>query len=508
MTRLNRVMEAVDKIHSDELVDVDVVDVTTDSREVRPGWIFVAVRGTTFDGHTALSQAVAAGAVAVVVQTPPREGCGVPMITVGDSRLAFAQIVRVVRNNPADGLHIYGVTGTNGKTTCATILEQMFAQTGRRVGFIGTTGNRFAGEVLATNYTTPHARVLADLFEEMQRHEIDTVCMEVSSHALDQHRVWGVPFRGAIFTNLTRDHLDYHRTMEAYGRAKKRLFDMLAPDAVAVLDADSEWTPYIKRHCKAERIITVGRDRDADVRIADIDLSLRGASFTLLRRRSDVAHIPERLECSTILLGDFNVTNAAVCAVMCLAEGIPAADVVRALACVSGPAGRMERYTLVNGGVAVVDYAHTPDALDNALRGLRMLHADSPLKPHIHVVFGCGGDRDRGKRPEMGRIAALHADYIWLTSDNPRGEDPADILRHILGGIEGAVRERTTVIEDRREAIRAALEEAGPNDVVLVAGKGHEEYQIIGLERLPFSDAAEIIASGRAVQPLSMALGS
>ncbi|MBP6510893.1 MAG: UDP-N-acetylmuramoyl-L-alanyl-D-glutamate--2,6-diaminopimelate ligase [Candidatus Kapabacteria bacterium] len=504
MTRLSRVMEAVDQLHSDELFDVDVVDVTTDSREVRPGWIFVAVRGTSFDGHTAITNAVAAGAVAIVAEIAPNGPCGVPVVTVKDSRLAFAQIVRVVTNGPATGLHIYGVTGTNGKTTCATILEQMFALAGRRVGFIGTTGNRFAGEVLATNYTTPHARALADLFLEMRGHSIDTVCMEVSSHALDQHRVWGVPFRGAIFTNLTRDHLDYHRTMEAYGRAKKRLFDMLEPDAVAVLDADSEWTPYMKRHCKAERTITVGRDVDADVRIVDVDLSLRGASFALVRRRSDLQNIPPRLECTTSLLGDFNVTNAAVCAVMCLAEGIPDADVVQHLSQVSGPAGRMERHLLPNGAVAVVDYAHTPDALDNALRVLRKLHADSSARPHIHVVFGCGGDRDKGKRPEMGRIAALHADFIWLTSDNPRSEDPADILRHILGGIEGAVRERTTVIEDRRDAIRAALAAAGPNDVVLVAGKGHEEYQIIGLERLPFSDAAEIIAIGTAGRSGSM----
>ncbi|MBC8124201.1 MAG: UDP-N-acetylmuramoyl-L-alanyl-D-glutamate--2,6-diaminopimelate ligase, partial [Candidatus Kapabacteria bacterium] len=471
-----------------------VVDVTTDSREVRPGWIFVAVCGSTFDGHNAISQAIAAGAIAIVAQKPPIEECTVPVAIVQDSRLAFAQIVQALLKAPAGDMRVFGVTGTNGKTTCATLLEQMFLATGASAGFIGTTGNRYAGATHATNYTTPHAHALADIFLEMRNSNVDTVCMEVSSHALDQHRVWGVPFKGAVFTNLTRDHLDYHITMENYARAKKRLFNMLPAESYAVLDADSEWTPFMKRGCKANTIITVGRGRDANIRIAEINLSLRGASFVLQRMLNDVHGLPERVECTTSLLGDFNVTNAALCAVLCLADGMEADEVVRVLAQVKGPAGRMERHPIPSGAIAVVDYAHTPDALDNALRVLRQLHTHEGSHPAIHVVFGCGGDRDQGKRPTMGRIAASLADQVWLTSDNPRSEDPSEIIRHILSGIEGAARERTQVIEDRREAIRAALLAAGPNDVVLIAGKGHEEYQIIGTERLPFSDAAEIEA--------------
>lgn len=469
-----------------------VVDVTTDSREVLPGWIFVAVRGSQFDGHRAIAKAVEAGAIAVVAEEPPSIDPGVPVAIVSDSRLAFAQIVQALLKSPAGSLRVFGVTGTNGKTTCATILEQMLAAAGQSVGFIGTTGNRYAGATHATNYTTPHAHALADLFLEMRKNDVDAVCMEVSSHALDQHRVWGVPFRGAVFTNLTRDHLDYHQTMEKYAKAKKQLFDVLPEDAVAVLDADSEWTPYMKRHCKAKHIVTVGYGKDAGVRIVDVDLTLHGATFTLKRTLRSIAHVPESLTCTTRLLGDFNVTNAALCAVLCMLEDIPSERVVEILKNVTGPAGRMERHELPSGTVAVVDYAHTPDALSNALRVLRGLHAESASRPVIHVVFGCGGDRDRGKRPIMGQIAATLADRVWLTSDNPRSEDPEEIIQQILGGIEGAARVRTEVIEDRREAIRAAISAAGPNDVVLVAGKGHEEYQIVGLDRLPFSDAAEI----------------
>lgn len=472
----------------------NVVDVTTDSRQVGPGWIFVAVRGSSFDGHTAIAQALLLGAVAIVVEEPPGEPCAVPVVIVPDSRLAYAMLVQEVLKHPAGDMRVYGVTGTNGKTTCATILEQMFAASGRTTGFIGTTGNRYAGKTLATNYTTPHAHALGELFLEMRKNQVNTVCMEVSSHALDQHRVWGIPFRGAIFTNLTRDHLDYHGTMENYARAKKRLFDMLPEDSVAVFDADSEWTPYMKRHCQAKHTVTVGRDQFASVRITDVDLSLHGATFTLRRSHGDVTAVPQELAISTTLLGGFNVTNAALCAVLCMLDGMPPEVVVDAMAHVMGPAGRMERYNLPSGAIAVVDYAHTPDALDSALRVLHELHADgAAVRPRIHVVFGCGGDRDRGKRPEMGHIAAQHADFIWLTSDNPRSENPSEIIRHILGGIEGAARERTEVVEDRRLAISAALSAASPTDVVLIAGKGHEEYQIVGPDRLPFSDAEEVI---------------
>ncbi len=466
------------------------VDVTTDSRSVRPGWIFVAIRGSNFDGHSVVEAAVANGALAVVVERAPDVPLSVPMVVVPDARLAYAQLVQEICAYPARGMRVYGVTGTNGKTTCATLLEQLFRADQHRVGFIGTTGNRYGGVTHTTNYTTPHAHALADLFVDMRDHGVATVCMEVSSHALDQHRVWGIDFRGAVFTNLTRDHLDYHKTLENYARAKKRLFDMLPVDASAVFNADSEWTSYMKRNCQAARAVTVGMGPDAEVRIVDVQLQLHGATFTLVRQRSDLAMLPPSVTLTTKLLGGFNVMNAALCAVLCMLDGMPAERVGTLIANVTGPAGRMERYPLRSGAVGVVDYAHTPDALENALHVLRDLAQSKQSR--IHVVFGCGGDRDRGKRPEMGRIAAELADSVVITSDNPRSEAPADIIRHILGGIEGPATERVTVIEDRRSAIHAALAAAGDGDIVLVAGKGHEEYQIIGADRLPFSDAAEI----------------
>lgn len=466
------------------------VDVTTDSRSVRPGWIFVAVRGSNFDGHSVVEAAVANGAIALVVERAPDVAMSVPVVVVPDARHAYAQLVQEICSYPARGMRVYGVTGTNGKTTCATLLEQMFRADQHRVGFIGTTGNRYGGVTHTTNYTTPHAHALADLFVDMRDHGVSTVCMEVSSHALDQHRVWGVDFRGAVFTNLTRDHLDYHKTLENYARAKKRLFDMLPVDASAVFNADSEWTPYMKRNCVAERAVTVGMGPDAEVRIVDVELGLHGATFALVRQRSDLAMLPARVELTTKLLGGFNVMNAALCAVLCMLDGMPSERVVALIANVTGPAGRMERYPLRTGAVGVVDYAHTPDALENALIVLRDLARSKHAR--IHVVFGCGGDRDRGKRPEMGRIAAELADSVIVTSDNPRSEQPADIIRHIVGGIEGPAIDRVSIIEDRRTAIRSALASASAGDIVLVAGKGHEEYQIIGTDRLPFSDTAEI----------------
>lgn len=387
---------------------------------------------------------------------------------------------------------MFGVTGTNGKTTCATLLEQMFTLEGRRVGFIGTTGNRYGGREYTTEYSTPHARQLAELFQAMRGESVDTVCMEVSSHALSQHRVLGIDYRGAIFTNLTRDHLDYHGTMQEYARCKKLLFDGLSESASAVLWGDSEWTPYMKRGCNARNVITVGKGADNHVRVSNVQLSLMGTTFTLERARADATAVPESCTITTRLLGEFNVANAALVAVLCMLDGMPPEHVIAHMAQVSGPKGRMEVYTIPSGPTAIVDYAHTPDALESVLGVLRGLHVSAGSAGKIHVVFGCGGDRDRGKRSEMGRIASEMADHVYVTSDNPRTESPSDIIAHIMGGVDGPHRSRVAVIEDRRQAINAALDAAKHGDVVLIAGKGHEEYQIIGTQRLPFSDAEEV----------------
>jgi UDP-N-acetylmuramoyl-L-alanyl-D-glutamate--2,6-diaminopimelate ligase len=470
-----------------------VHDVTTDSRQVQPGMIFVAIVGTTFDGHDAIDQAVARGAVAIIAERVPTRPLPVSLVCVSDTRRAFAELVLAIFDHPSRSLSMYGVTGTNGKTTCATLLEQIFAMEGRRVGFIGTTGNRYGGVEYATGYSTPHARQLAELFMSMRSQGVDTVCMEVSSHALSQHRVLGIDYRGAIFTNLTRDHLDYHGTMQEYARCKKLLFDGLSPGAAGVFWGDSEWTPYMKRNCMASKVITVGKGADNHVRVTDVQLSLTGTTFTLERMRADATSVPERCVISTRLLGEFNVANAALVAVLCMIDGMSPDHVIAHLSCVTGPKGRMEVHQVPSGPTAIVDYAHTPDALESVLSVLRGLHPAGSPAGKIHVVFGCGGDRDRGKRSEMGRIASEMADHVYITSDNPRTESPTDIIANIMGGIDGPHRSRVTVIEDRRQAIHAALAAAAPSDVVLIAGKGHEEYQIVGTERLPFSDKEEVL---------------
>lgn len=471
-----------------------ITDVTSDSRAVQPGSVFVAIDGTNYDGHGAVAEAVHRGAIAVVVQKPLAAPVQVPVLMVKDTRLAVSKLVVCFHNNPSSHLRVYGVTGTNGKTTCATLLEQLYSAAGRNVGFIGTTGNRYNGVQYETGYSTPHAAELCRLFKQMHAAHVDTVCMEVSSHALDQHRVYGIEYRGAIFTNLTRDHLDYHGSMEQYARAKKRLFDGLGPDAIAVLWGESEWASYMKRNCPSRCAVTVGPSAVNHVQITDIELDANGSKFTLVRRSSDAQRLPPTLSISTKLLGEFNIANAALVVVMAVLDGIPVEHVVSVMEQVKGPKGRMEVHTTARGTTAIVDYAHTPDAMDNVLTVIRGFIKHSGVPRSIHVVFGCGGNRDKGKRPEMGRIAALLADRVYITSDNPRSERPADIVNNILGGIDGPYRSKVSVIEDRREAITTALEQAGPNDIVVVAGKGHEEYQIVGTERLPFSDADVIAA--------------
>lgn len=475
-----------------EQSDLDVVNVTSDSRQVVPGSIFVAVAGTNFDGHAAIGDALQRGAILIVVEQAPPSSLPVPCIRVRDTRLAYSALVVAHSNNPSARMRVYGVTGTNGKTTCATLLEQLLALSGRNVGFIGTTGNRFNGVQYPTNYSTPHAGQLAELFDTMANAGVDSVCMEVSSHALDQHRVYGIDYRGAMFTNLTRDHLDYHGTIENYANSKKRLFDGLSQDAIAVLWGESEWASYMKRHCNARQVVMVGTGLGNHVQVTDVSLSVSGTSFVLRRKSAALEAMPEELQIRTKLLGEFNVANVALVAVLAILDEVPADRVAAIVPNLTGPKGRMEVFLTAKGTTAIVDYAHSPDALDNVLRVVREFTSSDDHNRLVHVVFGCGGDRDKGKRSEMGRIASSLADRVYITNDNPRNEQPKDIINNIMGGVDATLRSKVTIIEDRRNAIERALEEAGPEDVVVIAGKGHEEYQIIGTERLPFSDIDEV----------------
>lgn len=477
--------------------DVMIRTVTGDSRKVEPQDVFVAVRGTVIDGHEKVAHAVENGATVVIGERHVAMidfGHGEPGVTltyvrVADTRVAHAALLRASHPEIVEALgaiSFYGVTGTNGKTTVATLLEQMLNASGTKTGFIGTTGIRFDGKEIEATHTTPDVERLYEIIVMMHRANVRAIAMEVSSHALDQGRVDGIRFSGALFTNLTRDHLDYHHTMEAYAAAKHKLFLGLPEEAIAVFNCDDSWSSFMRRDCNAQAMIEVGTSSGSEVEIINIDCSADGATFTL--RAHAPGETPYEFTIHTPLLGHFNVMNAALCVVLLWARGLSVPELQRIMQNVSGPRGRMERVTLRTEATAVIDYAHTPDALEKALQTIRAVMHHHGAR--LHVVFGCGGDRDAGKRPEMGKIAAQHADLVWITNDNPRTEDPQSIINGILEGIPEQIRESDAVhvIEERRHAIIAALMKTHPHDVVLIAGKGHEDYQIIGTEKVPFSD--------------------
>ena len=471
--------------------DVVVKRVVADSRITEPEDVFVAVRGTAIDGHDKVLEALEKGATVIVGERHINDvhfdhhhsASEITYVRVKNSRTAHAAMLRASRPDiraALDEIAFYGVTGTNGKTTVATVLEQALRHLGVPVGFLGTTGYRFGDEVITATHTTPDVDRLYELIVQMHKAGVKTIVMEVSSHALDQERVDGIPFKAALFTNLTRDHLDYHETMEEYAEAKQKLFSGLAPSSIAILNGADKWSTFMKRGCTAERIITVDPPK------AQTDLN--GCHYTV-----------EGMEITSPMIGEFNVINTALCAVLLKEAGHSAEQVQAALAVAVGPEGRMEQHLLKNGALAVIDYAHTPDALDNALQVLRPLLPSANAR--LHVVFGCGGDRDKGKRPAMGRIAGERADVIWITSDNPRTEEPGKIIDEIVAGLETQIAgsSMTHVIEDRREAIEAAISDSSEGDIILIAGKGHEKVQVIGTERHHFSDA-EVVRESEAAE--------
>jgi len=445
-----------------------------DSRTVRPGMLYVAVRGSQADGHRFVADAVRRGATAVVVETSQQSG--VPEIVVRDGRRAALVLGQAWFGHPGRRLTLVGVTGTNGKTTTTGLIRHLF-NTGQGAGSVGTLG-AFDGrgdpvESTAGTLTTPGPIDLQATLADLAARGTTHVVMEASSHSLDQGRLDGLAFAAAVFTNLTRDHLDYHGTMQAYLTAKLRLSALLRLDGVEVVNLDDEaWSVMAPR----SRRVTFGLHPAADVRATGIALDASGSRFRLEGRYGTA-------EASLPLLGDFNVSNALAAAACGLGLGQPLVEVVRRLAASPQVPGRMERIAEVPC-IVLRDYAHTPDALERALATLRPLS-----RGRLIVVFGCGGDRDRGKRPLMGRIAAEGADLAIATSDNPRTEDPDAIIDDIEQGM-GSVPHLRLV--DRLAAIHAALDEGRAGDTILLAGKGHETYQVLGTEKVPF-DEREIV---------------
>jgi UDP-N-acetylmuramoyl-L-alanyl-D-glutamate--2,6-diaminopimelate ligase len=449
--------------------DTPIAGIAADSRRVTAGALFVALPGEHHDGRAFVGRAVSAGAVAIAADGPVEIAPSVAALYVDDARRALSSLADAFFGRPSQTLDVVGVTGTNGKTTTTHMIAAIFNAAGRPCGTIGTIGAAFGARTWPLEHTTPLPHELHAVLAGMRDDGARAVAMEVSSHALALERVDDVRFRMAVLTNVTRDHLDFHQTLDAYAAAKRRLFDF-AP--VAALNAGDAFGARWARELAAAgtSVVTYGLDGGAMVRAADV-----AADADATRFRIDGQ--PFELHMS----GRFNVLNALAAVAVAREFGIDDASSAAALAGVSGVRGRMER--IAGGGiVAVVDYAHTPDALERALEALR-----ETLHGKLAVVFGCGGDRDRGKRPQMGAIAAKYADRVYLTNDNPRSEDPRTIVDEIAAGLSGTP---YAIDLDRRSAIERAVDEATPGDVVLIAGKGHETYQIVGDRTFDFDDAA------------------
>jgi UDP-N-acetylmuramoyl-L-alanyl-D-glutamate--2,6-diaminopimelate ligase len=448
----------------DKSIDAIVID----SRRAHAGALFVALRGAHTDGHRFIGDAVARGCQAVVMD----EFCEVPptvaAIVVPDSARALSQIADAFYGSPSRALTIAGITGTNGKTTTTQMTAAIMNAGGLPAGSIGTIGAQFAGEQWSLENTTPLASQLQEILGAMRDSGAKAAAMEVSSHALALQRVADVHFAVGALTNVTRDHLDFHKTFEAYAAAKRRLFDIASR---CVFNADDLQGERWARDLRARKpVLTYAIDASADLQPQSLEIRADGSTFALQGQRFDV-RVP----------GRYNVSNA-LCAIG-IARQIDIADAQSAqgLAALERVRGRME-HVRAEGIDVIVDYAHTPDALENLLHALR-----ETARGRLLVVFGCGGDRDRGKRPQMGAIAARYADFTYVTSDNPRTEDPQAIIDEILPGIGGAPHE---AVADRRAAIDAAIARAREGDVVAIAGKGHETYQIVGAQVLPFDDVA------------------
>ncbi len=461
--------------------DVTIVDAVHDSRQAAPGALFCAIPGQLADGHDHAPDAVARGAAALLVER--WLDLDVPQLRVPSVRAAVGPASAVIHGHPSRDLAVVGVTGTNGKTTVAALLEGAFGAAARGTGVIGTIATRIHGARLPGVRTTPEGTDLQRLLRTMHTRGVDAVAMEVSSHGLDLRRVDGVSFTVAVYTNLSQDHLDWHGSMTAYYHAKRRLFvEDLADRAVVHLDGD-----WGRRLAAESRIptTTVGRDTDADVRLLEESHDVTGSRGRLVGVTASSGEVD--LEVRTGLAGRFNLENAATAVTAAVEAGVDAEVARDGVAAAPGVPGRLERVEVPGGVTAFVDYAHTPDAVTQVVAVLREL----VVAGRIVIVLGCGGERDTGKRAPMG-AAAVTADVAVLTSDNPRGEDPAAILAAVESGARAALAdgaEADLVVEpDRRAAIRTALAAARPGDVVVVAGKGHETVQVIGDERRPFDD--------------------
>ncbi len=475
--KLRDLIPHLDKPAVSGSLDTEITGLAYDSRKAGPGIAFVAIRGTHADGHAYIPKAIELGAATIIAEQAPPEDCTTPWIHVRHSRIALAQAAAALNGHPARSLTIAGVTGTNGKTTTAFLVHHLFNTAQLRSGLLGTVFYDLGGQHVPATHTTPESLEIQGLLAQMRDNGCRACAMEVSSHALDQDRVYGLPFAAAIFTNLTQDHLDYHGTMEKYFEAKVRLFEMAAAEirSALVINGDDAWgRKLIERFQHTGRVTRFGFGVQNEFRAINVRYDLTGTTFELeARGRSFLVRLP--------LIGDFNVYNTLGALAAAHGVGLNLREAVQNMQKAPQVPGRLERVSENSRFHVFVDYAHTPDGIVNALKTVRALR---PRR--IITVFGCGGDRDRGKRPKMAAAAEEGSDICVLTSDNPRTEDPEQILNDAKTGFTRP--KNHAIIADRREAIRVALEGAWEGDIVLIAGKGHEDYQDIKGKKHPFDD--------------------
>ena len=473
--KLNELLKNVKPICIIGSDDIDITGVNIDSRKIETGHLFVAIKGTQTDGHKFIPKALELGASAVLCEDIPEEKvAGVTYVQVESTESAVGPVATVFFGEPSEKLKLVGVTGTNGKTTIATLLYNMFRKFGHKCGLLSTVCNYIEGEAIPADHTTPDPIELNHLLSKMVEAGCEYAFMECSSHAIAQKRIGGLDFAGGIFTNLTRDHLDYHKTFENYRDAKKAFFDGLSKDAFAITNADDKNGSVMVQNCKA-KIKTYSTRSMADFRARIIECHFEGMYLEIDGREVGVQFI-----------GKFNVSNLLAVYGAAVMLGKKPEDILLILSTLKSVAGRLEPIRSKEGVTAIVDYAHTPDALENVLNAIHEVLDGKGGQ--VITVCGAGGNRDKGKRPLMAQEAAKQSDRVIITSDNPRFEEPQDIINDMLEGLNAQQKKKTISIVDRKEAIRTATMMANKGDVILIAGKGHEDYQEIKGVKHHFDD--------------------
>ncbi|MFH1479075.1 MAG: UDP-N-acetylmuramoyl-L-alanyl-D-glutamate--2,6-diaminopimelate ligase [Candidatus Omnitrophota bacterium] len=481
--KLKNIIEGINGIEKIQgKASFEIVGIASDSRAIKDGYLFIALKGEKFNGSDFIDEAIDRGAVAVIQDSQKgdfvKPNRGAVFIYVKDARSILANICNIFYGNISNDMNLTGVTGTNGKTTITYLIENIFKTRSLDIGVVGTVNYRFGKRSIPALNTTPGILDLYSLLDKMKKESIKNCVMEASSHSLAQGRLEGLCFNAAIFTNLTREHLDYHRDMEDYFNSKLKLFSKIKKGGFAVVNKDDPYSERIIEKVASEKmanIITYGIDKGNDVYAEDIKSSFSGLDFILCTRG-------DSLKISSSLIGRYNVYNILAASACGIASGMKLHEIKPGIESLKNLPGRLERVNCGQDFLVFVDYAHTEDGLRNVLKALKELGPN-----RLFTVFGCGGDRDKQKRPSMGKISSELSDKVYLTSDNPRSEDPNAIIQEIISGI--SLDKKNYIVEiDRARAILSALEEAGKGDIVLVAGKGHETYQIFKNNTLPFDD--------------------